>query len=237
MAEHEFTIAGDDRAGANPLDPIEFVRRVSSAGTRAWDVLVVCLHGGKEHYPYPNPSLMRTCRFLVEGGAKAVICQHSHCVGCYEIYGGAPIVYGQGNLIFDAPNKKQAWHEGVLVQLEFDQDLCPRLSLVPYVQFDERAGVRRMQGEQRLRLLAAVEERSQQIQSESFVRQRWLQFCREHKYTYFSRLYGHNRLLRGLNRYLHFSDWLYRQDTALMVRNVVECETHREVLETLWREG
>ena len=33
-------------------------------------------------------------------GADVVLCQHSHCIGCYEQYEGAHILYGQGNFHF-----------------------------------------------------------------------------------------------------------------------------------------
>ena len=80
------------------------------------------MHGGNEGYPYPSPRLMDTCRFLVEQGANAVICQHSHCVGCYEEYRGGHIVYGQGNLIFDASIPPPGWNEGVLVRLHISEN-------------------------------------------------------------------------------------------------------------------
>ena len=64
----------------------------------------------------------------------------------------------------------------------------------------------------------------------------WLEYCRREKYLYASGICGHNRWLRFLNRKLHFSDWLYSKTTKLMLRNVVECEVHREVLETLWHD-
>ena len=35
-------------------------------------------------------------RFIIEQGARMVICQHSHCAGCYEKYQNGHIIYGQG---------------------------------------------------------------------------------------------------------------------------------------------
>ena len=37
---------------------------------------------------------------MAENGADVVICQHSHCIGCYEEYQGCYILYGQGNFHF-----------------------------------------------------------------------------------------------------------------------------------------
>jgi len=87
VAEHEFGIATKNAPGANPLDVIDFVRNINEHRSE-FDKLIVLVHGGNEHYQYPRPGLMDICRFYVEQGASAVICQHSHCVGCMETYQG-----------------------------------------------------------------------------------------------------------------------------------------------------
>jgi len=58
LAEHEFSIATKNTPGANPLDLIEYVRSVRRHQDE-YDYLIVLLHGGKEHYPYPSPVLQR----------------------------------------------------------------------------------------------------------------------------------------------------------------------------------
>ncbi|MBK1654993.1 CapA family protein [Allochromatium vinosum] len=236
VAEHEFTIAGRASCGANPLDVIECVRTLRR-NRQECDFLIVLVHGGREHYRYPTPRLRQVCRFLVEEGASAVICQHSHCVGCYELHQKAPIVYGQGNLLFDASAAKPAaWREGLLVKLMLEETGTCRAEWIPFSQSLEAPGVRRMPPGEAEALLAGFEARSREIATEGFVERKWLEYCRKEKYLYASRIRGHNRLLRVLNRKLRFSDWLYSRTTKLILRNVVECETHREALETLWRD-
>ena len=111
MAQHEFSIATSDSPGANPLDLIDFIRNVA-AQRQNFDYLIVILHAGNEGYPYPSPRLMETCRFLVEQGAGAVICHHSHCAGCWEEYGGGYIAYGTGNFIYDSPGRRACVERG-----------------------------------------------------------------------------------------------------------------------------
>ena len=91
-----------------------------------------------------------------------------------------------------------------------------------------------MQGKEKKEFLRNLEERSKKITSTEYVKEQWLELCKKEKYLYASRVLGHNRVLRILNRKIHFSDWLYSKTTKMMVRNVVECEVHREGLETLW---
>lgn len=236
IAEHEFSIAGEETPGANPTDLIDNVRAINMQ-KEDYDFLIVLVHGGKEYYQYPTPNLMKMCRFLVEQGAGAVICQHSHCPGSYEIYKRAPIVYGQGNLAFDryGENKPQSWYEGVLVQLSLDERLSCSMDVIPFYQFNKKPLVELMKGQAKDQFLKRFGERSSCLIDEAFVLDEWQSYCMQQKYTYFSRLYGYNRVLRVLNRRFHFSDWLCSKTKKTMVRNVVECETHREVLETLWR--
>ncbi|EFK09726.1 bacterial capsule synthesis protein [delta proteobacterium NaphS2] len=234
IAEHEFSIAGPNSWGANPLDLITLVRHIKSI-RNTYDFLLVLFHGGKEHYPFPTPKQMETCRFMAELGANAIICQHSHCPGCYEIHNGAPIFYGQGNLIFDKKNSPLSWREGFLIRLNIKSYGQCDFDLIPYTQFGERFGVNRLSGRELERFNEQFDSRSRTILEPNFVTDNWEAYCREQKYTYLSRLHGHSRFFRVLNRKSHFTDWLYSSKKRTMLRNVVECETHREVLETLWR--
>lgn len=235
VAEHEFSIATEDGWGANPLDIMGYIRNVRDHNDE-WDYLIVLLHGGKEYYPYPSPRLRDICRFMVEEGANAVICQHSHCPGCYEAYKGGHIVYGQGNLIFDAPpNRDKACHQGFLVRLEIGADCKSTMQPIPYLQCDVRVGARKMDAGEEKIFKDELDKRSRQIADVGFVEHKWLKYCRSQKCLYFSQLRGHNRLLCYLNRKTRFTEWLYSRRSRLMQRNVVESESLREVLETLWR--
>ena len=79
--EHEFSLALENRSGANPFDPLESFEHIATMSQNC-DFVIVLYHGGKEHYRYPSPSLQRVCREMIEKGANLVVCQHSHCIGC-----------------------------------------------------------------------------------------------------------------------------------------------------------
>ncbi|UCD49589.1 MAG: CapA family protein [Phycisphaerales bacterium] len=233
VAEHEFSIATEASAGANPLDLIAFVRTMRQHRDQ-FDYMLVLLHGGKEHYRYPSPELQKICRFMVEEGASAVICQHSHCPGCYETYQGGFIVYGQGNLIFDDfPNPRPNWCKGYLVRLTVTPGTTSEMHITPYIQSDAQVGARRMARGEALAFERELEEASTLIRDGAFVQRQWRQYCQSQRYTYFNILRGHSRPLRGLNKLLHFSDLLYSNKELEVLRNVVRCETHREVLDTI----
>jgi len=233
FADHEFSLATDTTAGANPFYVREFIRGVRRH-RNDYDYLIVLLHMGKEHYPYPSPEIQETCRFLAEEGANAVICQHSHCIGAWETYAGVHIVYGQGNLIFDQDfYTGEDWHKGYLVGLAIEQDGSSAMNIIPYLQSDGRVGARRMPPEEEKQLLSDLEDMAQQIQDRGFVRDQWEAFCKQYRYLYFSLLRGHKRLPRALNTRLHFSDLFYSPGARKMLYNIVVCQAHREVLKTI----
>lgn len=232
VAEHEFGIAERTEPGVNPLDIIDVVRNIRDHRD-TFDFLIVLLHGGNEHYPYPRPSLLDTCRFLVEQGANAVICQHSHCAGCMETYRGAPIVYGQGNLLFDLLSEHRTWHEGMLVSLDLDATGHSQIRLVPFKQSDGSPGAHRMTTDQERHFRRAFDERSAAILSKSFVENQWMAFCRQQERHYLSMIHGRRSLIRRVAGKLNLLDWLDSPKVHRMRYHAITCESHREALITL----
>mgnify|MGYP000858719447 CR=1 FL=1 len=73
--EHEFTIATENSAGANPYEPLESFDHVVEL-KKSCDYIIVLYHGGREQYRYPSPNTQKTCRKFIEKGAELVITQH-----------------------------------------------------------------------------------------------------------------------------------------------------------------
>jgi len=232
IADHEFSIAGPDSFGANPIDVIDFVRTVRDQRD-TYDYLLVLLHGGNEGYPFPSPSLQKVCRFLVEEGANAVICQHSHIAGCYEKYRDGFIVYGQGNLVFDYPNQARHWHEGFLVRLTVNDDLSSDMTIVPFFQFADRIGVRFMTANEEKDFRRDLQERCRLLENSDYVEQSWISFCESRRNNYLSKLLGHNRLFRHLNRRGHLVKYMYTKKSLTALHNIIRCEAHKNVVLTI----
>jgi poly-gamma-glutamate capsule biosynthesis protein CapA/YwtB (metallophosphatase superfamily) len=232
LAEHEFSIATPSRPGANPLDAINHLRNIREQKD-SYDFLIALVHGGNEDYPFPSPRLQEVCRFLIEQGAGAVICQHSHCAGCYEQYQGGHIVYGQGNLLFDYPGQGREWIRGFLVQLQIDESRRAAMKLIPFVQSGADPGVKRMELEEGRAFLAEIQKRSEAIASDEFVREKWSEFCAKNSHSYMSKLLGYNRLFRFLNRNGLVVRHLYNKRAILKMLNLIQCEAHRDVLITI----
>ncbi len=240
MAEHEFSIAGEDSPGANPLNLINFLRDIRERA-KEWDYLIVLLHAGVEHYHFPTPGLRELCRFLAESGANTVICQHTHCPGCWEEYQGAFLVYGQGNLLFDLPVSFQDWNRGFLVVLNVDGPGKTKLELVPHIQSAPLPGVRRIEKAAETSLLSNISERSEVLKDEKALRSRWEEYCRKMELQYLNGLHGYGSFFGRINNKLGFPRLFRSNRSYASTLNHIRCESHREalitILETKNRDG
>ncbi|WP_231507838.1 CapA family protein [Bacillus sp. UNC41MFS5] len=226
-ADHEFSIATQQNHGANPFDPLESLDQIKSLKAKC-DYLIVLFHSGKEHYRYPSPYLQKVCRKMVEKGADIVVCQHSHCVGCYENYHDATIIYGQGNFIFDYFDS-EFWRTGLLVKVEITDKLT--VDYIPIVKKDNL--VRLALGENSDHILNEFFRRSKEICLEGFVEGEYLKFANQKLEDYLRTFSGLGKWASRIDRRIFKGNLLkrlYKKDQLLKVQNYIECESHRELL-------
>ncbi|MEG0806721.1 MAG: CapA family protein [Alistipes sp.] len=136
VCESEFSIATATQGGSAPLNPIANYYKIKEAKENA-DFVIIIVHGGHEGYNLPSPRMQNTYRFFVDCGATVVINHHQHCYSGYEIYNGAPIFYGLGNFCFDDTLRNNIWNEGYMVELNFTNG-CVNFMLHPYVQCNDK---------------------------------------------------------------------------------------------------
>ena len=229
-AEHEFTIATEKRAGANPFDPLVSLDHIAVLKTQC-NYVIVLYHGGKEHYRYPSPYLQKVCRKMAEKGADIVVCQHSHCIGAKEEYAGATIVYGQGNFLFDY-SESEFWKTSLLIKADFAEKMT--VEYIPICM--SGVGVRLAKSEEKGKILADFELRSKQISVTDFIENEYIEFCKINGEYYLRTLAGFNRIMRGIDRLTNgrLIKSIYSEKHRKALVNLIECEAHRElVLKTL----
>ncbi len=209
VCEHEYSYALENREGAREYDPYDTSDDIMSAKKNA-DYVIVIYHGGKEHCRYPSPRLLKLCRSMVHHGADVVLCQHSHCIGCYEKYQGSHILYGQGNFHFawkmETEEKCRMWDTGLVAVIDIDDkglkfDMLPTVMQAPCLCLAE--------GEEKQQLLDELYERSKSLHNGEWYKG-WQAFCNSVTY-YTGVLTGNNTDLKA-----HYLD----------------CEAHSDV----WRE-
>ena len=235
IAEHEFSIATDDTSGAYGLDCIDNYYRLTELKGQ-YDYLIILLHSGNEQALYPSPRLKKTARFLADLGGDAIICQHSHCVGCYEEYNDTHILYGQGNLIFDYHNETPYWNDGILVQLDIDENNKADISFIVTKQNvnENFSGACLADKRYSSMILADIVERSKVLKDDKLLLWHWYDFCRKRRAKYFSSIFfPFSRILRILAEKFMLAPLSLNRRAVNLLTNLLRCELHREVVLTL----
>ena len=234
--EHEFTIATESRAGANPLNPIKQYYQIQEARSKA-DYIVVIVHGGHEYYQLPSPRMQETYRFFIDSGADLVVNHHQHCYSGYEEYKDKYIFYGLGNFFFDNSSKRNGdWNEGFLLSVDFVSKGKPNVELLPYNQCNQNLYVELMKEENYKLFFDKISELNYVIANEQELRKRynfWMENnCKsipvlfepwQGKYT--SALYWHGLL-----------PTTFRGTKRLKLSNYIWCESHLERLRFVFKD-
>ena len=226
-AEHEFTIASEKRAGANPFDPLESFDHISDL-KRNCDYVIVLYHGGKEYYRYPSPDLQKICRKMATKGANLIICQHSHCIGACEKYQGSVIVYGQGNFLFDYEDNEFT-RTALLVDVEFTTAEM-KVSFLPLTK--QGNVVRLADNQYAAEILSSYRQRSEKILEEGFVEQQYDQLAIQKLNAYLAAFMGNSWPFRVMNKLIGYrwTSFMRSECSLTQLRNYVECEAHRELI-------
>jgi poly-gamma-glutamate synthesis protein (capsule biosynthesis protein) len=224
-AENEFSIAEENKAGANPFDPLESLDHVVSLKSKS-DFVIVLYHGGKELYRYPSPYLQKVCRKLVEKGADLVICQHSHCIGAFENYLDGQIVYGQGNFLFDL-TENEFWQTSIILKATFGNKMS--VDFVPICK--KGRGIGLPDAKHGEAILKAFYDRSQEISITGFIESEYEKFCDKNGLYYLGAFAGLGRILRKVDGLMNgiLTRQIYSRKKLNMLQNFIECEAHREL--------
>jgi poly-gamma-glutamate synthesis protein (capsule biosynthesis protein) len=228
VAEREFSVAGEASPGANPFDPLETPDHVMRLKAEC-DYVVVLYHGGVECTRYPSPMLRKTLRKIAEKGASLIVCQHTHCVGCFEEYMGATIVYGQGNLLFDRKNDEY-WRTALVVMATFGTAMT--VQYVPVVHEGCRALL--AQGNEARAILDGFHARSREILTPGFIERMFSKRSAEALDDTLYALSGKDRLIVKIDRKLggFLTRRAFTRRRMIDLINRIECEALREQLLT-----
>ena len=214
VCEHEYSYARPDRMGARPYDIYDTPADIREAKSK-YDKVVVIFHGGKEHCRYPSPRLLKTCRALVDNGADVVLCQHSHCIGCHEIYNGSHILYGQGNFHFVGFRNEPGWPTGMAVTYDTETG---GLDFTFCAMNDK--GIELAKGELKETLAKEFDERNEQLKNGQWLKG-WHDFCMDVKRQYINQ----------------FKDVFASCDPCEYynyVGHALDCEAHHDVIVELF---
>ena len=215
VCEHEYTYALDNRMGARPYDEYDTMEDIRKA-TAENDRVIVTYHGGKEFCHYPSPRLRKLCRAMVKNGADVVLCQHSHCIGCYELFENGHILYGQGNFHFVSPSKREAWFSGLAVKYDTTSH---EIEFIPLNVL--REGIEIAKGNIADKLMKEFKTRNNHLQNGEW-KKHWEEFCAEMSETYknaITRAFAPDATESEQQKFPHYFD----------------CEAHADVLREIYK--
>ena len=214
VCEHEYSYALEDRMGARPYDEYDTMADIRHAKADA-DRVIVIYHGGKEHCRYPSPRLRKLSRAMVENGADVVLCQHSHCIGCYEEYNGAHILYGQGNFHFVYVTREclPTWDGALAVKYDTKSNA---IEFTPMV--NTSTGITIAKGERAEEMMREFEDRNASLKDGRWL-DGWREFCMNFKRQY----YNATQSAYGVP---------FEEVGDTLFAHYIDCEAHSDV----WRE-
>ena len=215
VCEHEYSYAIENRMGARPYDVYDTIDDIREAKKTA-DRVIVAYHGGKEYCRYPSPRLIKTCRAMAKAGADVVLCQHTHCIGCYEKYDDCHILYGQGNFHFLGLKNFECWFTGFVVEYDTKSH---EINFIPTRALSD--GIALAEGEDKNDIMKSFEQRNAELQSGEW-RAKWEQFCQEFKDMY----------LPNIAKVCQPGS-TERENAAL--GHYIDCEAHQDVLRELFK--
>lgn len=238
--EHEYSVATEQSAGANPLNPIKLFYQIQEAKQLA-DYVFLIVHGGVEHFQYPTKRMVETYRFFVDAGADAVINHHQHCPCGYEVYKGKPIYYGLGNFCFDWQGKQNSiWNLGYMVRIELKGNHLLKSEIIPYGQCGEEPVVKLLDERQLEKFNKMMDELNTAIQDKTQLEKKLKEFNKKNEYLYKKMLEPYSgKIMNGLYRRGLMPSTMSRE-RILALMDFLICESHyervKEFLERTYKE-
>ena len=222
LCENEFSVATKSRKGTNGLYDAKNYIDIMNA-KKSCNYLIVIYHGGKEFYRYPSPRLQSVCHNFIDCGADFVITQHSHAIGCEEVYFGKKIIYGQGNFIFDCKNDEY-WNSEMIVELEVNKNGINSTNI--FINTQEHQLITDDT------LKESYNNRSNKITEPGFIEEEYNKFSASMLNNYMARLNKKNIIKKIMNKLTggKYYERRYNLSDYVAILNYLECEAHRELL-------
>lgn len=228
-AENEFGGADVNKPGMAGFSFGKLAESIEKASQTA-DYVIVVIHGGNEYNPLPSPKVVERYRLIARLGADAVIGMHPHCPQGYETFQQKPIVYSTGNFLFyneQNQDEKSAWYYGYLPVLTCQAGKGISLEVVPYRFDPDCTRISPFSGHEYDKIMAYLKDISDLFQDPIVNAAYFNGWCL---------LYGPQNAgkLVFKSEYLQDAESARKRD-FLILRNLLTCEAHHEVMATLMR--
>lgn len=236
FAENEWSVASENKPGANPVNIIDNVRQIKSAREIS-DFVLVIIHGGHEQYHLPNPRMVTQYRFYAENGASVVIGHHPHCISGYEVYNDVPIFYSLGNFLFTWKSLRDSWYVGLVLNLTIKRDTKIEWNLIPVKQARNTFTMTLIDGVEKKDVMSEIEKYSMIISDDKLLSDNWECFVEKwynEKIDMCSpvHLFGNKRIINGLRK-TGLNRLFRRKNNYANILNNIRCESHYDLLKRI----
>ena len=229
FCENEWSIAEEDKPGANPMDIIDNTNQIKEAKA-THDKVICIIHGGHEYYHLPSPRMQKQYRFYVDNGADAIIGHHTHCIGGYEIYNEVPIIYSLGNFLFAKNNNNPEWYKGLVVILNVSQ-YKPISFTLNYIKINPKSF--QIISKQETKINELISKLSTIISRPEKLNEEWDKYGMIKADSIIKRLSPvaliKNKYLRYLFRKLLFERFYNDKHFLKILQNHIRCEAHYDL--------
>lgn len=232
-SEREFNIAGENFAGANPFDLIDAFHQVREE--KKWnDFVFVIYHGGLEYHHVPLPGIKKNLEFIIDSGADAVVCHHSHYIGGYSIYKNRPIFYSMGNFYLKYKSRKllrkDNLHKGLLLKLLIDSDNGMTFELMGISKAHDQSKIYLISFNSKyIEIDSPLEHFNEIINSRKSLEQYWKMHYKNYRLKYYSSIkfsnYIISKFFKKFGTTFSINPYYLRK-----VSNSIRCDSHREMI-------
>lgn len=230
FCENEWSTAGTNNPGANPLDIINNVKQIRSL-KETHNTVIVIIHGGHEYYHLPSPRMVKQYRYYAENGASVIVGHHPHYISGYEVYQKVPIFYSLGNFMFTTPTSEQAWYIGLILSLTINIDSNISFELHPVKQHKDTFKLSLVEGIEKKNILDEIEIYNNIISDEIMLLKHWEEFLNKISGFYLN-LFSPINFLGNSLQYLFIKtkmDQIFiRKDHFKKMYNLIKCEAHSD---------
>jgi poly-gamma-glutamate synthesis protein (capsule biosynthesis protein) len=231
FCEKEWSIAESHSPGANPMDIIDNINQIKAAKVN-YDKVICIIHGGHEYYHLPSPRMVKQYHFYVDNGADAIVGHHTHCIGGYEVYKDAPIIYGLGNFQFTKDSIFDVWYNGLLVNLIVKRNSPVTFDLFPIHQGKNNYKIDLLEKKERMIIFNKIAKFNIIISNPELLNKKWEEFIflKSKDYLlYISPINSiKNRYLKSIFNRLGIR--LLKQEYLLRFLNLIRCESHEDAI-------
>ena len=169
-----------------------------------------------------------------------MIAQHTHCIGSREKYLDSTLVYGQGNFLFDYADNEY-WNTSLLIKIEIEYGR--KEADISYIPLCKKGNAVRLACKKEAdRILQEFEDRSIEIKETGRVEKKYRDLSKKYEKKYYSHFFGRmgqSIIVRGINKISGNALLRFNYPSKLLpsIENCIECESHRELILTILREG